>query len=63
MDACQKAIDFTLERTGGRGGVILIDNKGELGYSFSTGTMAWAFVSKDGMKHGLRENENIKEKL
>lgn len=61
MEASKKAIEYTLERTGGRGGIILIDSKGDIGYSFSTGNMAWASISHEGMKHGLNEDEELFE--
>jgi len=52
QEACKKAMDYVLEKTGGRGGIIMIDQKGEIGYFFNTSTMAWATASGKGVKHG-----------
>lgn len=62
MEACQKSVDLTLREVGGRGGIIMIDKRGELGYAFNTGTMAWASVSEKGLRHGLRHGEDCLEK-
>ena len=59
MEACQKSVDLTLSEVGGRGGIIMIDKKGELGYAFNTHTMAWASVSEKGLRHGLRHGEDL----
>ena len=61
QEACKKAMDYVLEKTGGRGGLIMIDRKGDVGYYFSTSTMAWATVSRNGTRHGVRHGEDILE--
>jgi beta-aspartyl-peptidase (threonine type) len=43
-EAAQQAIRGLESRTGGRGGVILLDPKGELGYAFNTPHMAHAYL-------------------
>ena len=64
MEACQKTLDYILEEIGyGHGGIILIDAKGEIGYAFNTATMAWASVSDDGMRYGMRPGEDFKVTL
>merc|ERR1712168_838340 len=58
-DAAQKALDNMLHNTqGGRGGIILIDNKGHVAHAFTTGSMAWAMVSSEERRCGLRPGEN-----
>jgi beta-aspartyl-peptidase (threonine type) len=43
-EAAQQAIRGLESRTGGRGGIILLDSKGELGYAFNTPHMAYAYL-------------------
>jgi len=52
--AAQKAVDKCLELTNGRGGVIMIDNKGNIGYAHTTSSMAWASITADSKRFGLR---------
>jgi beta-aspartyl-peptidase (threonine type) len=47
-EAAQQAIRALESRTGGQGGIILVDTKGELGYAFNTPHMAYACLA-DGM--------------
>jgi beta-aspartyl-peptidase (threonine type) len=48
-EAARRTIDLLEERTGGRGGIILIAPDGTLGFAFNTPHMAHAFLT-DGMK-------------
>ena len=45
-------MDKMLKETGGRGGIILIDKTGDIGYAFNTGNMAWVSISPNGLKYG-----------
>jgi beta-aspartyl-peptidase (threonine type) len=47
-EAAQQTIRALESRTGGQGGVILVDSRGELGYAFNTPHMAYAYLA-DGM--------------
>ncbi len=47
-EAAQQTIRALESRTGGQGGIILVDPKGELGYAFNTPHMAYAYLA-DGM--------------
>jgi len=47
-EAAQQTIRTLESRTGGQGGIILVDAKGELGYAFNTPHMAHAYLT-DGM--------------
>jgi beta-aspartyl-peptidase (threonine type) len=47
-EAAQQTIRALESRTGGQGGIILVDPKGELGYAFNTRHMAYAYLA-DGM--------------
>lgn len=49
IDVIDKSLKFMLERTGGRGGLIMITNKGEIAKSFTTQRMCWASVNKNGL--------------
>lgn len=43
--ACEAAIRLLEERVDSKGGIIAIDNKGKIGYSFNTEGMPYAYVS------------------
>ena len=45
-EAAQQAIRMLESRTQGRGGIILVDSKGELGYAFNTPHMAYAYLAE-----------------
>ena len=45
-EAAQQAIGVLESRTSGRGGIILVDPEGELGYAFNTPYMAHAYLTK-----------------
>ncbi|MEM3537522.1 MAG: isoaspartyl peptidase/L-asparaginase, partial [Candidatus Korarchaeum sp.] len=51
MEAARAGVSL-LERVGGRGGVIVIDRSGELGYHFNTPRMAIAYA-KEGVLESL----------
>jgi beta-aspartyl-peptidase (threonine type) len=53
-DAARASIRYVLERTGGVGGMILVDRLGRLGWARSTRTMTWAAASEgwDGIRAG-----------
>ena len=57
MIAAEKAIGRCLTLTGGRGGIIVIDSKGDIGYAFTTSTMAWASISPSGSRFGIRSGD------
>ena len=61
--AAEKAIEYLGSETNGRGGVICISNKGEIGMCFSTYRMGWASISEDGIMYGIEQGERIKESL
>ncbi len=45
-EAAQQAVRILESRTQGRGGIILVDFKGELGYAFNTPHMAYAYLAE-----------------
>ena len=45
-EAAQQAIHVLESRTRGRGGIIVVDSKGELGFAFNTACMAHAYLSE-----------------
>lgn len=48
-EGIKESLQFMLDRTGGRGGLILIDRNGEIGKGFTTKRMAWASIDKNGV--------------
>ena len=63
QEAAEKAIGYLGKETTGRGGVICINNKGEIGMSFSTYRMGWAMINEDGVTYGIDQGERITETL
>lgn len=49
-DAGQAALDHMLRKTGGRGGLIIIDATGRVAHRFTTQRMAWASIEGDNGK-------------
>ncbi len=45
-EAAQQAIRVLKSRTHGRGGIIVVDSKGELGFAFNTPCMAHAYLAE-----------------
>jgi beta-aspartyl-peptidase (threonine type) len=46
QEAAERAVQLLEEKVQGTGGVIMIDRKGHIGYSFNTPKMAYAYLSK-----------------
>jgi len=47
-EAAQRAVQILAERTGGTGGLILLDRDGNPGFAFNTPRMAYGYVAADG---------------
>lgn len=55
-EAIKQSLKFMLDRTNGRGGLIMIDSNGEIGKGFTTKRMAWASINRDGtLQTGINE--------
>ncbi|MCP5101356.1 MAG: hypothetical protein GY943_37900 [Chloroflexi bacterium] len=53
QSACESAIRLLHERTQGQGGLIAIDNRGQVGFAFNTDGMPYAYVAGDeGVVYG-----------
>ena len=48
-EAVEKSLGFMLQRTEGRGGLIVITSKGDIAKKCTTQRMAWASVNKNGV--------------
>jgi isoaspartyl peptidase/L-asparaginase-like protein (Ntn-hydrolase superfamily) len=48
-------------RVGGTGGVIVIDNEGNIGKHFNTERMAWASLKDGKLYYGLNPGEEIQQ--
>ncbi len=46
--AAEGALDILLRRTGGRGGLIVLDREGEIGLAHTTARMAYAYIRPGG---------------
>eukprot|EP00794_Sanderia_malayensis_P000150 gene150-762_t len=61
--AADKAIQELGEETVGTGGVVCIDNKGNIGHAFSTYRMGWALITENGIQYGVDQGECLKASL
>ena len=52
--AAEKVVVILRERTGGAGGLIVVDPRGRLGAAFSTPHMAYAFCTSDSPEPTVR---------
>ena len=50
VEVIERSLKFMLDRTGGRGGVIMITSRGEIAKSFTTQRMCWASVDQNGIQ-------------
>jgi beta-aspartyl-peptidase (threonine type) len=48
QQAAQACVELLAQRTGGKGGLILLDRAGNPGFAFNTSAMAYGFVTADG---------------
>ena len=64
--SAQKAGDIALAnmatRVDGYGGVIVIDQDGNVAKSFTTERMAWAWIKEDVLHHGIDIGEDMVDK-
>ncbi|CDF33840.1 unnamed protein product [Chondrus crispus] len=58
--AAEVALAKMKKRTGGCGGIVLLDNNGEWSADFTTTKMAWAAVGKDGVLKSGIDREHLK---
>ena len=59
--AAESALSFMSRRVGGTGGVIVIDNAGNIGKHFNTERMAWASLKDEKLYYGLNPGEEIQQ--
>ncbi|XP_070535827.1 isoaspartyl peptidase/L-asparaginase-like [Ptychodera flava] len=57
--AAQKAIEHMFQRVNGTGGLIVVNNKGEIGFYSNTERMAWASLQSSTLQFGLEPGEKI----
>lgn len=60
-EAAEKGLEYMYKRTGGAGGVIVLNKHGDIGVHFTTGYMAWAYVQKNRLHHGIVPGANETE--
>lgn len=46
--AAEKALKYMRQKSGGCGGLVIVNSRGELGYAFTTPRMAWASIDTAG---------------
>ncbi|XP_077993923.1 isoaspartyl peptidase/L-asparaginase-like [Glandiceps talaboti] len=57
--AAEKAIEYMFKKVKGTGGVIVVSNKGEIGFHSNTERMAWASLTRSTLKCGLNPGDVI----
>lgn len=58
-EAAQTACDLMLERHRASGGVIAINNNGDVGIGFSSNQMAWAYQKGQKVFYGVDKNQRL----
>ena len=53
-EAAKKALELMYRKTGGRGGIIVIDKNGNVGYYHTTTRMAFAYVINGRLRSGIK---------
>ncbi|XP_055526704.1 probable isoaspartyl peptidase/L-asparaginase GA20639 isoform X2 [Wyeomyia smithii] len=61
--ATENACKTMTERLIGEGGAITIDYKGQVGISFTSKRMAWAYVKDSTIHYGIEKNQHLQEFL
>ena len=61
MSACKKAVEYMHEKVGGRGGLIMIDKSGGVGYACNTSRMCWASLKENKLEWGTDDSERFVE--
>lgn len=61
--AAERALEYMEQRVGGAGGVIAINNKGEIGKHFTTERMPWATISEKTLEYGIEPKDHYREKV
>ena len=63
QEAADKGISEMTNRVHGSGGAIVISPSGDIGYSYSTERMAWAYVKNDQLHYGLDPGDDFIAKI
>lgn len=61
--AAEKSLEYMKQRVGGAGGVIAINNKGEVGKHFTTERMPWATISEKSLEFGIEPEDHFVETI
>lgn len=58
-----KSLEYMNLRVKGHGGAVAVSRYGDVGYSFSTPRMPWAYVKDNQLYYGMHPREHRKENL
>lgn len=61
--AAERALEYMEQRVGGAGGVIAINNTGEIGKHFTTERMPWATISEETLEYGIEPKDHYRETM
>ncbi|XP_033762526.1 isoaspartyl peptidase/L-asparaginase-like [Pecten maximus] len=61
--ASETALTFMAKRVQGSGGVVVLNDNGNIGRHFTTERMAWAWVKDNVLHHGLNPGEDFSENV
>ncbi|XP_069691696.1 isoaspartyl peptidase/L-asparaginase-like isoform X4 [Periplaneta americana] len=62
-EATKDACEAMTERVGDTAGAITLSNKGEVGISFTSRRMAWAYVTGENICYGIEQNDETCENV
>lgn len=61
--ATENACKAMTDQLKGRAGAITIDCRGQVGVSFTSERMAWAYLKDNTIHYGIEQNQHLQEKL
>ena len=61
--ATEMALSYMAQRTGETAGAITLSNKGQIGISFNSRRMAWAYIQNGKLHYGINPNDDFVEDL
>ena len=58
QEALDESLSYMEKRVGGFGGAVAISNHGDIGVSFTTDGMSWAYVKDRQLHYGIYQGED-----
>ncbi|XP_046564047.1 LOW QUALITY PROTEIN: isoaspartyl peptidase/L-asparaginase-like [Haliotis rubra] len=59
QEAADRGLEYMTERVGSAGGVVVVSSQGDIGFSFTTDRMAWAWARGGELHYGLDAGQHV----